>query len=167
MLFGTFIQTIVLIVITYKTDWDKQVCVLHFSPCLCYIEQLLSLNLSKLVIVLVYVIPGIYCSTTGEEVYCGSWKIKYRSPKSLTKLMFECPGHPFLQLAMSWVFCHVEWIHFAYLPCLADLYHVFFSLYDPFTKFVDSYELFLPFLPLIIVQFIILISQIKNSHCTF
>lgn len=27
MLFGTLIQTIVLIVITYKTNWDEQVCI--------------------------------------------------------------------------------------------------------------------------------------------
>lgn len=25
MLFGTFVQTVVLIIITFKTDWDKQV----------------------------------------------------------------------------------------------------------------------------------------------
>ena len=28
MLFGTFVQTIVLVVITYKTDWDEQVLAL-------------------------------------------------------------------------------------------------------------------------------------------
>ena len=27
MLFGTFIQTIVLTVITYKTNWEEQVCI--------------------------------------------------------------------------------------------------------------------------------------------
>jgi hypothetical protein len=28
MLFGTFVQTVVLVIITYRTDWDEQVLAL-------------------------------------------------------------------------------------------------------------------------------------------
>lgn len=33
MLFGTFVQTIVLVVITYRTDWEEQVLFSFCFPC--------------------------------------------------------------------------------------------------------------------------------------
>ena len=43
MLFGTFVQAIVLTFITYKTDWDEQVLVIWFS--FSFVYSLVSLCL--------------------------------------------------------------------------------------------------------------------------
>lgn len=41
MLFGIFVQTVVLIIITYKTDWDNQVIdLLWFYDCAIHIQFL-------------------------------------------------------------------------------------------------------------------------------
>ncbi|KAK9291172.1 hypothetical protein L1049_009360 [Liquidambar formosana] len=40
MLFGVFVQTVVLVIITYRTDWDKQVSVAHKSINKWFVEKI-------------------------------------------------------------------------------------------------------------------------------
>jgi len=47
MLLGTLVQTIVLLFITVKTDWDKQVCCLLSACALCVVLWLNNYSLSR------------------------------------------------------------------------------------------------------------------------